>query len=217
MTTDPTTSGESQQPTVTQAMATIMPSQRAQINEVMSLITKLSIESKTAMLVKIFELSLQEDDMDEVNGRAQRLPGLLITCVHVRGEALNIYYSINRFRLCVQDYDINPIMPFCTSYREHFTPPKNFDRRSPQIGIQVLRTSGSPNIQNLMNWLHSEWVGEMPWSWLMDPTILDRNSVAVWNVLLTGIRMRSTGMTWGSAEYCLGPVLANLKGVDPRW
>ncbi|KAK3643726.1 hypothetical protein LTR56_010031 [Elasticomyces elasticus] len=205
MTTDSTTSGESQQPTANQAMATITPSQRVQINEVMSLITKLSIESKTAMLetivndhhharkpnkchllaipaeirVEIFKLSLQEDDIVEVNGQAQRLPGLLTVCVRIRGEALSIYYSINRFRLCVQDYDVKPIMPFCISYRKHYIPPKNVDRSNPQRGIQVLQASGTPNWQNLLDWLHLEWVGEMPWSWLMDPNTLEANTVAV--------------------------------------
>ncbi|KAK3632330.1 hypothetical protein LTR56_005395 [Elasticomyces elasticus] len=243
MTADPTTSSENRQPTASQAMAAIMPSQRAQINEVMSLITKLSIESKTAMLetivndhhharkpnrchllaipaeirVKIFELSLQEDDIVEVNGRAQHLPGLLTTCVHIRREALSIYYSINRFRLCVQDYDVNPVIPFCTSYRKHYIPLKNVDQSNPQRGIQVLQASGTPNWQNLLDWLHAEWVGEMPWSWLMDPAILNPNSVAVFNVFLASVRMRITGMTWESAKSCLEPVLFNLKLVDPRW
>ncbi|KAK5690590.1 hypothetical protein LTR97_012144 [Elasticomyces elasticus] len=165
---------------------------------------------------KIFEFSLTEANCIDVTDQGLKPPGLLAVSTQVRDEAITIYYSTNRFRLVLLDYNPDPLMPFCLRYKKYFVPAKGYDHHNPDVGVLSARVEGQPNWQNLERWCRLVYSGQMGWHLIsMDnPTPESVAIVAVFLVLANMARAKAPGTAAAGAMEGLGML---LDIIDSRW
>ncbi|KAK4896443.1 hypothetical protein LTR27_005657 [Elasticomyces elasticus] len=166
--------------------------------------------------VKIFEFSLTEANCIDVTDQGIEPPGLLAVSTQVRDEAITIYYSTNKFRLVLLDYNPDPLMPFCLRYKKYFLPAKGYDHNNPDVGILSARVEGQPNWQNLERWCRLVYCGQMGWHLIsMDnPTPESVAIIAVFLVLANIARAKAPGTAAERAMEGLGML---LDIIDSRW
>ncbi|KAK5747387.1 hypothetical protein LTR17_000027 [Elasticomyces elasticus] len=166
--------------------------------------------------VRIFEFSLTEASYIDVTDQGLEPPGLLAVSTQVRDEAITIYYSTNKFRLVLLDYNPDPLIPFCLRYKKYFVRPKGYYHDKPEVGVLSARAEGQPNWQNLERWCRLVYCGQMGWHLIsMDsPTPESVAIIAVFLVLANMARAKAPGTAAEGAMEGLGML---LDIIDSRW
>ncbi|KAK4896444.1 hypothetical protein LTR27_005658 [Elasticomyces elasticus] len=242
MATNISTSQTEQQPSTSPEAAVALPSQRSQIKELAHQINNLTSGVRSAMLalivnhhhartpnkchllalpaelrVKIFEFSLKRSKTIKIDSSGLSVPGLLSVSIRVRNEAIYIYYSTNRFRLFIQNCNIEPVVPFIKNLQMYFKIPRDYQIRSPEVGLVKISLRGVPSWPNLMKWIRLSYDREISWWFLVDVNTIYRDKKRVWNVFTTARKMKMAGLPWETARGVFRTLRANLKEADPRW
>ena len=165
----------------------------------------------------IWELVVVEPSPIDVDP-AMKPPGLLAVNRQIRNEAIDAYYSSNRFMLTVVDLDAEPIIPFLEVFKRYdrrstFSREK-LERKNVTIVFDIVR---GYNWANFKAWIKAVFMGRMSGFSEVVEDDDDPDFRAIRGVFGVVWGMIDAGVTWEQAEQTLPGLRTMLGAKNKQW
>jgi len=144
-------------------------------------------------------------------------PALLFTCKAVREEAVQTYYTVNRF--CVIAKDCHPAAHVLMARKKVFLQTMGLDVT--KIAVEY-RTTGLKNFQNLLLWLRylhqGEKIGHCSQAARKSGSTHEKIIMAIrFMASLTQIAEDMSGRPWADVEKIITGLRSGLIAMDEQW
>ncbi|KAK3050292.1 hypothetical protein LTR09_008441 [Extremus antarcticus] len=113
---------------------------------------------------KIYGYAILRSGVKKVHSTDGSQPPLLRVCKEIRSEAVALYYTDNKFYLCIDSCNVRRVLGFRKALAKHFSRPAphlcpaDFDDSHGIIGVRV---DGAMEWERFVEWVELFWAGEM--------------------------------------------------------